>query len=125
MPIDRVRAREILNRYYAQTSSEGSFQIRKNRNMQGESANWWLAGHGAHTSVQDRDKRYLAAYAQMAREAGNHLWSTGLPLDDDYLWYDRAVMATLLKHGCVELRNERFEITESGRLLIENVTSQR
>jgi hypothetical protein len=122
MAIDRLRARQILDSYFPTESLQESFQLRSDRNMQGESAEWWMAGNSAHLTVLDRDKRYLAAYVQMASEADNYLWATGLPLDDDYLWYDRAVMATLLMHGCVELRNERFEITESGRLLVMSVT---
>ncbi len=115
MAIDHTRAREILARYYPQESSQGSFQVRRNPNTEAGTAEWWTANSGGHATVLDRDKRYLAAYLQMAEVAGNYLWATGLPVDDRFLWYDRAVMATLLAHGCVELRDERFEVTEEGK----------
>jgi hypothetical protein len=122
MPNHRVRARQILNSYYPQISSEGS--IRKERNMHGESADWWLAAtpptRWCITVTSDIWPRTRTWRARRKTTSG----PPGLSLEDDYLWYDRAVMATLLKHGCIERRNERFEITDSGRQLLEKETSQ-
>ena len=83
--VRRVCAREILCKDYPQDSSTGSFQVRKEWNEHGKSVEWWTSGASAHGKVLDRDLRYLAAYLEMAREADNSLWATGLPMDDHIL----------------------------------------
>lgn len=114
-------AADILRAFYPQTSTTGSFKTSKKPNKEGLSREWWLGGKSQHNAPTPRDARYLAAYDQMAKKAGKRLWATGIPLEDDFVWYDRAVMATLLAHDCVALNGEAFEITTRGRQLLAEV----
>jgi hypothetical protein len=49
------------------------------------------------------------------------MFATGFPCDDDFLWLDRSVIATLLEHDCIALKDEAFELTVKGKELVGSV----
>ncbi len=115
------QAREILYAIYPQDSTTGSFKTSKTPNKHGLSPDWWIKGGSSHATPTPRDAAYLAAYVRIAEQAGTRLYASGMPMEDDFIWLDRAVIGTLLTHQCVELHDEAFELTDKGRALVAAV----
>src|SRR5207302_8656154 len=80
---------------------------------------WWLENRGTcppHDAP--RSIAYLRAYIEIGEQI---FYATGIPLNDGYLYPDRAVMKAMLLANCVALNEDhhgRFELTERGRALL-------
>jgi hypothetical protein len=77
---------------------------------------WWMLNDEKTPDWRNpRTVAYLTAYVEIA---GATFPATGIPLDDGYLWPDRAVMRSLLEARCVAFEREAFRLTDKGEALI-------
>ena len=112
-------ARAILNRHCRQldnkeASTNKTPQSGPNRAAAQES--WWHENADKTSDWRNaRTVAYLCAYVEIA---GPRIPMEGIPLDDGYIWPDRAVMRALLDRGCVAVDGEAFRVTPEGELLL-------
>jgi hypothetical protein len=117
-----TQARDIMNAYYPQDPSSGSFKTSQKEDRAGLSLATWATRKSIHTQPSDRDARYLCAYVEICRQSGRPFYAGGIPLDES-IWLDRAVIATLLAHGCLSF-DPKFQVfvpTEKGDALMSTI----
>jgi hypothetical protein len=107
-------------------SSSISAQIKRERNAAGKDVAWWQNSPADDDPEGPRKRAYLAAYWLMS-DQGKKFFMNGIPLGSDgqSWWPDRAIINCYLSHGYLAADGTRFQLTEKGQRLVEDVLSRR
>lgn len=113
-------ARGILNRYCQQLEHNDASTnkvVQQGPNRAAAQESWWVRNDGRTPDWRNaRTVAYFCGYVEIA--GSSHIPMQGIPLDDGYMWLDRAVMRALLERQCVLVEGGYFRVTPNGELLL-------